>query len=56
MREENSDAEDDGVLLGDGGGGRKARFVLTGDDPLYVAGALAFSFFVWASNGGLSLH
>jgi len=52
----NSDAEDDGVLLGDGGGGRKARFVLTGDDPLYVAGALAFSFFIWASNGGLSLH
>ena len=28
---------------------------LEGDDPFYIAGALAFAFFVWASNGGLTL-
>ena len=28
---------------------------LEGDDPFYIAGALAFSFFIWASNGGLTL-
>ena len=28
---------------------------LSGDDPFYVALAIAGLFFVWASNGGLSL-
>ena len=51
------DAEEESVIYGKGGGGRKEKFLtLTGDDPFYAAGALAFAFFVWASNGGLSLH
>lgn len=50
------DAEEESVIYGKGGGGRKEKFQLTGDDPFYAAGALAFAFFVWASNGGLSLH
>ena len=52
----NADTEDDGVVYGKGGGERKKRFVLTGDDPLYAAGAAALAFFVWASSGGVSLH
>ena len=52
----NADSEDDGVVYGKGGGERKKRFVLTGDDPLYAAGAAALAFFVWASSGGVSLH
>ena len=50
------DAEEESAIYGKGGGGRKQKFQLTGDDPFYAAGALAFAFFVWASNGGLSLH
>ena len=44
------------VIEGKGGGDRKEKFVLTGDDPFYAAGALALAFFVWASSGGLTLH
>ena len=44
------------VIEGKGGGDRKEKFVMTGDDPLYAALALAFAFFVWASTGGLTLH
>ncbi len=50
------DVQDTEVIEGKGGGERKRRFQLTGDDPLYAALALAVSFFAWASNGGLSLH
>lgn len=50
------DVQDMEVIEGKGGGERKRRFQLTGDDPLYAALALAVSFFAWASNGGLSLH
>ena len=52
----NADTEDDGVVYGKGGGERKKKFALTGDDPLYAAGAAALAFFIWASSGGLSLH
>jgi hypothetical protein len=50
------DAEDSGVMEGKGGGERKQRFELTGDDPFYAAIAVALAFFAWASNGGLTLH
>jgi hypothetical protein len=52
----NADVEDDMVIYGKGGGDRKGKFSLTGDDPLYAAAAAALAFFVWASSGGLSLH
>ena len=52
----NLDSEDNSVIEGKGGGGRSAKFQITGDDPLYAAAAAAFLFFVWASTGGLSLH
>ena len=52
----NLDTEDSNIIEGKGGGGRNSKFQLTGDDPLYAAGAAAFFFFVWASTGGLSLH
>jgi hypothetical protein len=35
------------------GGATKGR-LLTGDDPLYVAVAVAFGFFVWASSGAFT--
>jgi hypothetical protein len=41
---------------GKGGGSRKQSVRLTGDDPLYLALAIAFVFLTWASAGGLSLH
>lgn len=44
------------VIEGKGGGDIKEKFALTGDDPLYAAGALALIFFVWAASGGLTLH
>lgn len=49
---------DKGATEGRGGGDREddGKFAVTGDDPLYLAGAAAVSFFVWASSGGLSLH
>ena len=50
------DAEESGVMEGKGGGERKKRFELTGDDPFYAAIAVALAFFAWASNGGVSLH
>ena len=52
----NADREDDRVVEGKGGGDRKKKFELTGDDPLYAALAVALAFFLWAGNGGLSLH
>jgi hypothetical protein len=50
------DIEDVDVIEGKGGGERRQGFQLTGDDPLYVALAVAVVFFAWASEGGLSLH
>lgn len=50
------DDEDSDVIYGKGGGDRKQKFELTGDDPFYAAVLVAIAFFAWASNGGLSLH
>ncbi len=50
------DVQDTGVVEGKGGGKRKQRFQMTGDDPLYAALAVAVVFYAWASSGGLSLH
>lgn len=50
------DASENRYVQGKGGGSRKQTVRLTGDDPLYLALALSFCFFVWASSGGLSLH
>ncbi|KAI2506584.1 hypothetical protein MHU86_7794 [Fragilaria crotonensis] len=52
----NADTEETRVVAGVGGGYKKARFAITGDDPLYAAIAVAFVFLVWASSGGISLH
>ena len=52
----NADTEDEGVIYGKGGGDRKQKFQLTGDDPLYAALASAALFLAWASSGGLTLH
>jgi hypothetical protein len=55
--ERNADMEKEGMVQGKGGGYQKEKKpLLTGDDPLYVAIALAFGFFIWASSGGLHLH
>jgi len=48
--------DDKMVKEGKGGGDRKQKFELTGDDPLYAALAATAAFVVWASAGGLSLH
>jgi len=50
------DVQDSGVIEGKGGGDRKRGLQLTGDEPLYASLAVAAAFFVWASEGGLSLH
>jgi len=52
----NADVEEDRRTTGIGGGRMKKSFAMTGDDPFYAAIAIAFLFFVWASNGGLALH
>ena len=52
----NADTEETRVVAGIGGGYKRPRFAITGDDPLYAAIAVAFIFFVWASSGGISLH
>ncbi|GMH68393.1 hypothetical protein TrLO_g15093 [Triparma laevis f. longispina] len=36
--------------------GRFMEGIITGDDPLYIAIAVAGAFGVWASTGGLTLH
>ena len=52
----NADVMEDRLVEGPGGGYRKQRFQLNGDDPLYAAVGVAVVFFLWASSGGLSLH
>lgn len=52
----NIDTEETRIVNGVGGGSKKRRFVITGDDPLYAAIAVALVFLTWASNGGLTLH
>jgi hypothetical protein len=50
------DTVEDRLEVGKGGGSRKQVYRLTGDDPLYIAIAIAGTFLVWALAGGLSLH
>jgi len=52
----NADVGNDRIKEGKGGGDVMEEFTFTGDDPLYAALIAAGVFFVWASNGGLSLH
>lgn len=54
--ERNMDTDRGGLVEGKGGGYRKETPRLTGDDPLYLAIAVALAFLAWASGGGLSLH
>mmetsp|Transcript_3177 Transcript_3177/g.4885 ORF Transcript_3177/g.4885 Transcript_3177/m.4885 type:complete len:580 (+) Transcript_3177:118-1857(+) len=50
------DVEDSSVIEGKGGGDRKQKFELTGDDPIYAALAVSLAFAAFAFNGGISLH
>ena len=50
------DAEDSSPVEGKGGRDKKSGFQMTGDDSFYAAMAVAFAYFAWASNGGLTLH
>lgn len=54
--EKNIDTVEDRYVEGKGGGSRKQKLQLTGDDPLYLALAVASVFLAWASSGGLTLH
>lgn len=54
--ERSIDAVEDRLIEGKGGGSLKKTFRLTGDDPFYIALAVAGAFLAWASAGGLSLH
>ena len=56
LGEKTADTEENRVIEGVGGGNQKARFALTGDDPLYAAVAVAMFFLLWATAGGMSLH
>jgi hypothetical protein len=51
-----SDVWEDRYVEGKGGGSKKQVIRLTGDDPFYLAIAIAVGFFLWATAGGLSLH
>ena len=53
------DAEEDRLVQGAGGGyiAEKPKFIqISGDDPLYLAGAVACLFVAYATSGGISLH
>jgi hypothetical protein len=52
----NADTEETRVVEGVGGGSKKEKFALTGDDPVYAAIAVSLIFLLWANSGGLSLH
>lgn len=54
--DKNIDTMENRYVEGKGGGSRKEEIRLTGDDPLYLAVAVAAGFFLWASAGGLTLH
>jgi hypothetical protein len=54
--EKTIDTDRDRLVEGKGGGYRREKFQLTGDDPLYAALAVSLAFLAWASAGGLSLH
>jgi len=50
------DVEDSSVIEGKGGGERRQKFELTGDDPIYAAVAVSLAFAAFAFNGGITLH
>jgi hypothetical protein len=50
------DVEDSSVIEGKGGGERRQKFQLTGDDPIYAAVAVSLAFAAFAFNGGITLH
>jgi hypothetical protein len=50
------DVEDSSIIEGKGGGERRQKFELTGDDPIYAAVAVSLAFAAYAFNGGISLH
>ena len=53
------DAEEDRLVQGAGGGykqEKKKLINISGDDPLYLAGAVACLFVAYATSGGISLH
>lgn len=50
------DVEDSSLIEGKGGGERRQKFVLSGDDPIYAAVAVSLAFMTYAFNGGISLH
>lgn len=52
----NVDAVDDRFVEGPGGGFRKKGLAISGDEPFYLAIAVAGIFLLWASSGGVSLH
>jgi hypothetical protein len=52
----NADMEKEDMVQGKGGGLQKKKDATHWRRPLYVAVAVAFGFFVWASSGGLHLH
>jgi len=55
-RDKSVNGDDRSVIEGKGGGDKRKKFNLTGDDPLYAALAVTVAFVAWASAGGLSLH
>lgn len=61
LGQRNADDEEDRMVEGAGGGFRRDDswrnyLQLSGDDPFWLAGGIAFLFLAWASSGGLSLH
>jgi len=57
--QKNFDMEESGYVEGKGGGYRKESdqtSLLAGIDPVDAAIAVSLGFFIWAANGGLSLH
>jgi len=54
--DKNADTKETRIVQGKGGGYRKQRFQLTGDDPLYAAVATSMLVLLWALNGGVTLH
>lgn len=58
LGEKNADTEETRLIEGKGGGYRKEKkklIQLSGDDPLYIALAIAFIFLAYATSGGLTL-
>ena len=55
-RSKTIDVEDSSIIEGKGGGERRQKFELSGDDPIYAAVAVSLAFAAYAFSGGISLH